>query len=241
MIYNPYPKVELPFGKDNKWFVYLFNSIFRVDRSFIVYDIEDVDEVGASKVIGTKSHLERVFAYELYRQWMNLLDEQGVRNLIVNGEVRKILKEQFDNGENSNSGIDDKDVFPDLVLHQSQGSDNLQIMVCEIKREEGLDSTGNNLFADLHKLSCYINDDIFWKKPFPYGVFILEGKDANLNKLKIKSGTRTKFKEKDISIEEFKNNEQIKKIVCLSYDGINLNYKTLDKLIDTIIVDEINN
>ncbi len=30
MIYNPYPQIELPFGKDNKWFVLLFGSIIRI-------------------------------------------------------------------------------------------------------------------------------------------------------------------------------------------------------------------
>ena len=39
MKYNPYPEIKLPFGKDNRWFAYLFDSILRVDSSFIAYTI----------------------------------------------------------------------------------------------------------------------------------------------------------------------------------------------------------
>jgi hypothetical protein len=234
MIYNPYPEVELPFGKDNKWFVYLFDSIVRVDESFIVYDIEDVDKVDAPKVIETKSHLERVFAYELYRQWMNHLEEKGVRNLVVNGEVGKYLKDEFEK-ESKDDDKRSRDNFPDLVLHKSQGNDEKQIMVCEIKREEVNDS---DLLLDLFKLSCYTSEKIFWKEPFKYGVFIFEGKEASLSKLRIKPYTTTKFKGKEVSIEEYKNNEFFKKnfsnIICVSYDGTNLEYVQLDKVIDKI-------
>lgn len=234
MLYNPYPSIDLPFGIDNKWLIYLFDSIISVDQSFIVYDLEDVDKVGDSKVIGIRDHLERVFAYELYRQWMNHLEEQGVRDLVVNGEVGKYLKEEFEQ-DLKESDKNGRDNFPDLVLHTSQGNDGNQIMVCEIKREEVNDS---DLFLDLYKLSCYTSEKIFWKKPFKYGVFILEGKGASLSQLKIKPNTKTKFKGKEVSIGEYKNNEVFKKkfsqIICVSYDGTNLEYDRLDKLIDKI-------
>ena len=234
MTNNPYSEIELPFGKDNKWFVYLFDSIIKVDQSFIVYDIEDVDEVGASKVIGTKAHLERVFAYELYRQWMNHLEKQGVRNLVVNGEIGKCLKEDFEK-DMKDSEKNGRDNFPDLVLHESQGNDEKQIMVCEIKREGVNDS---DFLLDLYKLNCYTSEKIFWKEPFIYGVFILEGKGASLSKLKIKPNTKTKFKGKEVSIGEYKNNEDFKKkfsqIICVSYDGMNLEYDQLNKLINKI-------
>jgi len=232
MNYYPYPHLELPFGEDNKWFVFLFDSILRVDQSFIKYDIEDVDKVGASKVVGTNAHLERVFAYELYRQWMNYLEERGVRNLVVNGEIGKYLKDEFarNSEQDSKKG---RDNFPDLVLHKSQGNDDNQIMVCEIKRENVNDG---DLLLDLYKLSCYLSEQIFWKKPFKYGVFILEGKSASLSKLKIKPGTTTQFKGREITVEEFKNKDEFKfqNIVCVSYDGTKLSYGILDKYIDSI-------
>lgn len=237
MIYNPFPQIELSFGKDNKWFVFLFESILRVDKSFIEYKIKDVNKIDAPQKVGAQAHLERVFAYELYRQWMNYLEEHGVKNLVINGEIGKALKEEFEADEN-NKEKKQRDNFPDLVLHKSQGNDEKQIMVCEIKRE-GV--SNSDLLLDLYKLSCYTSEKIFWKKPFKYGIFILEGKNASLNKMKIKTGTTTKFKGKEISIEEYKNNERFKQkfsdILCLSYDGVNLNYDSLNNLIDNIIVD----
>lgn len=230
MIYNPYPSIELPFGNDNKWFVYLFESLTRVDISFLEYEIQDVDEINAPKAIGAQAHLERVFAYELYRQWMNYLEEQEVRNLVVNGEIGKCLKDDLVRGLK----VDKKkgrDIFPDLVLHRSQGSDNQQLMVCEIKREKVNDG---DLFLDLLKLSCYINEKMFWKKPFSYGVFILVGKNASLSKIRIKPRSKTTFKGNSISIEDFKNDENFKQhfsnIVCVSYNGKNIEYNTLENL-----------
>lgn len=238
MIYNPYPQVELPFGKDNKWFVFLFNSINRVDQSFIKYNIEDVDHVGASKVIGTKAHLERVFAYELYRQWMNYLEKNGIRNLVVNGEIGKYIKDEFAKDLEYN-GKKERDNFPDLVLHKSQGNDEKQIMVCEIKREGVKDG---DLLLDLYKLSCYTSEKIFWKKPFNYGVFILEGNNASLKQLKIKKGTTVRFKDNITSIEEWMENEKFKKnfskIICVSYNGIKLEYDQLNNLIGGLIKED---
>jgi len=229
MLYNPYPSINLPFGKDNKWFVYLFESIHRVDLSFIKYKLK-FEDGQCPESEEYKAHLERVFAYELYRQWMNLLEKHGVRNLVLNAEICKYLKNSL------NEERKGKDNYPDLVLHKSQDSDEAQLIVCEIKREEGL--TDENLLGDLYKLSCYINKDKFWKKPFEYGVFIIEGIDVSLNKLKIKQGTTTQFKGEEITIEEYKNNESFKKkfsqIICVSYDGTNLEYDLLDKLIDKI-------
>lgn len=235
MIYNPYSQIKLPFGKDNKWFVYLFDSMMKVNKSFIEYEI-NVTEGGEFKTVDTKAHLERVFAYELYRQWMNHLEKQGVRNLIVNGEIGKYLKGKFEKQQEEQNG---RDNYPDLVFHQAQGNDYQQIMVCEIKRKEGLGSNGEGFFSDLYKLSCYTNDKIFWKKEFDYGVFILEGKAAKLSDLKIKYDLTTKFKDREINIEDYRQDESFQKkfpkIVCIAYDGCNLEYNTLDKLIDGMI------
>jgi hypothetical protein len=234
MFYNPYPKVELPYGKDNKWFLFLFESIINVDKSFIEYEIEDVDKVDGPKIIGAQAHLERVFAYELYRQWMNFLEAHEIRDLVINGEIGKYLKSEFEK-DLKDSDIKGRDCFPDMVLHKSQGNDEKQILVCEIKRK---DVNDDDLLHDLYKLSCYTNERIFWKKPFEYGVFIFEGSNASLSELKIKPNTKTKFKGKEVTIEKFKDDNDFKnkfsKIVCVSYDGINLEYERLDKLIDII-------
>lgn len=236
MIYNPYPLIDLPFGKDNKWFVYLFESIMKVDKSFIEYNVI-IKEGGTLTTADTEAHLERVFAYELYRQWMNLLEKEGVRNLVVNGEIGKYLKSEFERCQEDANKYG-KDNYPDLVLHQSQGNDFCQKMVCEIKRKDGIGSNGEGLLGDLFKLSCYTDQSIFWKKEFDYGVFILEGANAKLIDLKIKPGTTTEFKNDRKSVEDYIQNTDFKKkfknIVCIAYDGTNLEYETLDKLIDKI-------
>ncbi len=236
MKYNPYPEINLPFGKDNRWFAYLFDSILRVDSSFIEYTIK-VKEGGELCTSDTIAHLERVFAYELYRQWMNCLENNGVKNLVVNGEVGKYLKNELEKCEpNDKKG---KDNYPDLVLHKSQGSDEQQIMICEIKRIGANDS---ELLRDLYKLSCYLNEKVFWKKTFDFGVFILEGNKASLDDIKIKPGTTAIFKDKEISIESYlkdgKKEGKFARILCVSYDGININYETLENLADSIIKDK---
>ena len=87
-------------------------------------------------------------------------------------------------------------------------------------------------------MSCYTDQSIFWKKEFDYGVFILEGANAKLIDLKIKPGTTTEFKNDRKSVEDYIQNTDFKKkfknIVCIAYDGTNLEYETLDKLIGKI-------
>ena len=234
--YNPYPSIKLDFGKDNKWFYYLFEAIIRVDSSFIMYEMADSYNVGADKEETVSDHLERVFAYELYRQWANLLEEHGVKNLVINGEIGKCLKKDYLDDQTV-SEIHIKDVFPDLVLHHSQGDDNNQLIICEIKRTKSLG--GKDIFDDLLKLSCYMNSVLFWKKPFEYGVFIIAGKDASLNQIKITEGTTSSFVNYHKTIEEYKSDKEFKKkfnrIVCIAYNGITIEYQTLDKLLKTII------
>jgi hypothetical protein len=210
--------------------------MLRVDSSFIEYTVK-VKEGGELDNSDTIAHLERVFAYELYRQWMNCLENNGVKNLVVNGEVGKYIKSELEACElNDKKG---KDNYPDLVLHKSQGSDEQQIMICEIKR---LGANDSDLLRDLYKLNCYLNKEVFWKKPFDYGVFILEGKKASLDDLKIKPGTTAQFKDEMISIESYLKDDKMKgkfsRILCVSYDGIDINYETLDNLVDSIIKDK---
>ena len=109
----------------------------------------------------------------------------------------------------------------------------------EIKRKGANDS---DLLRDLYKLNCFLNEEVFWKKTFDYGVFILEGKKASLDDLKIKPGTTAQFKDKEISIDSYLEDEKKKgkfpRILCVSYDGININYETLDNLANSIIKDK---
>ena len=231
--YNPYPSVKLNYGKDNKWFNVLFEAINRVDSSYIEYELADIDNVNATGVVNTFEHVERVFAYELYRQWANILEQNGIKNIVLNGEIGKCLKDEISKIPEYSR----KNVFPDLVLHQSQSGEGNQLMICEIKRTKDLD--GEKIFEDLHKISCYLDREIFWKEPFKYGVFIIMGKDAHLSMIKIEENTVSCFIEGQKSIEDYKKDKKFKKkfkdIVCISYNGITIEYQTLDILFKDII------
>ena len=234
MIYNPYPQVDLPFGKDNKYFKILFDAIMKVDESFVRY----TNKLGNKKKERTE-HLERVFAYELYRQWFNLLDAENIKSLILNAEVHKNLDKDID--YENNNVTEQLSVYPDMVLHHSQGDCANQKMICEIKRKEGLNYS--KILADLYKLNLYMENIVVKNgKAFDYGVFILEGDKMAFLKKCLKKKTTTKIMRNDISIDSFKNNEdddnennQFKyhsnHIVCIAYDGTTLEYDTLANIL----------
>ena len=238
MLYNPFPSIELGYGEDNKWFYILFEAIMRVDSSFIEYNVliknknNDATKYKRAK-LDAEEHIERVFAYELYRQWANILEQYGIKNLALNGEIEKEIRNYiYDNVENPNDPKT-RDVYPDLVLHHSQGKDNMQLIVCEIKRSKGINSP--KIFEDLHKLSCYLSRKIFWKKEFKYGVFIIAGKEASLEKIKMRKDTKSHFMRNEISFEDYKKDknfkQKFKNIVCISYNGKTLEYDTLDNIL----------
>lgn len=234
-VYNPYPSIKLDYGEDNKWFYLLFEAILRVDISFITYKInveywEDTVEYKRAEN-DANNHMERVFAYEQYRQWANLMDQYGIKNLVLNGEIEKIVRSEIYSKKTKNSS---KEVFPDLVLHHSHEDNKKQLMVCEIKRSRNL--TGKKIFEDLHKLSCYLCEKIFWKNSFDYGFFIIVGKDSSLEKIaNISGNTKSSFID-EYTFKKYKENKDFQKkfknIVCASYNGNSLEYETLDQLLN---------
>ena len=123
MIYNPYPRVDLPFGNDNKYFQWLFEALLKVKKRYLTYDVE----FSSTSVDIKKEHLERVFAYELYHQWSVILDQQKDNDLILNAEIDKNINEtiiEMNKSDNDDSSESLRvNVYPDLVLHQSQGKD----------------------------------------------------------------------------------------------------------------------
>lgn len=62
----------------------LFESILSVEGKYLLYK---------DKATGKEQkHLERVFAYELYRQWANRIQIKRKDYLIINGEIGKAPK-----------------------------------------------------------------------------------------------------------------------------------------------------
>jgi hypothetical protein len=90
---------------------------------------------------GTEGYQERVFAYELYHQLRNHFSA----NWYVNGEFRKGLSMVPRIGS-------DRQVIPDIVIHQSNTIDR-NLLVVEIKTNRN--TSPQNLLDDLRKLEMY--------------------------------------------------------------------------------------
>ncbi len=246
MIYNPFPQVELPFGKDNKYFLDLFDSISQVDRKYVEYKVECHDNR-----YGYAKHLERVFAYELYRHWSNKITSLG--SLILNAEINKVIEVNKiltfvdDDTESQEPQMVETVLYPDMVLHHSQGDDTAQILTCEIKRDICL--SGSLLLGDIYKLCCYMTQDFFkeGKKPFKYGVFVVVGDSCMsdvFKRLKVNSKIKTNDGNDTYSFSSFIKDEKMSpsfgRIVCVVYDGSVLEYDAFDNLIKNISFDDQN-
>lgn len=152
---------------------------------------------------------ERTFAYELYRQWQDLI-EVGHNNLVINAEIEKKcgteqkfvakLEEIFGL---TKEGKPHRFFYPDLVCHNSQYTSDKPEVICEIKTKKGIeDKDHTKILHDFKKLSAYMTDGVLLYNPFKIGVFILVGG----------SFSDIKFKSEDF-IENKKDN-----IFCLLYN-----------------------
>lgn len=241
MLYKRFQDIIFSKGKPSiryrKYFNGLFQAIAQVNIMYLVFDIKN-----AEKDIIHQYHKERVFAYELYRQWANILKEECDKRIVLNAELDKIVKgTKIDFKENNDkkkrTGLH---LFPDIVLHGGQGSKHRQIIICEIKKAIDPTISGSKILADLYKLSCYLDEQKFScgdVKPFKYGVFIiLNGNLKSIGEKIIKSyiwvsSQKYTFKKfKDEMGSHFNN------IICVSYDGNTLYYETLSTILSQINV-----
>lgn len=224
--------VGLPFGKDNKYFELLFDALLDVRDSYVRYSIGDGEKI---------DHLERVFAYELYRQWGNRIDHFFEYKLILNAELEKVIDENISVEQEAKSDLNTITIervtkYPDMVLHSSQENDKNQVMICEIKRGEKLQNS--YILADMYKLCCYMDEKKFCtnKNPFRYGVFIwINGDVSNLsNILSERKFHINKRMEKEISCFEKEGLcKHFSNIVCIDYDGKELRYGTAEELLSS--------
>ena len=80
------------FAKDDEKCVLHFNWLFRaislVNKKYIDYTVYN------GKKKEKRFHKERVFAYELYRQWANILENECDEPLVLNAELDKIIEEK---------------------------------------------------------------------------------------------------------------------------------------------------
>lgn len=151
-----------------------FDALKSVKKQYLVYEIEDMrrDEEAEKQY---EEHVERVFAYELYRQWANRLGDDT--EYILNAEIGKNhvhcvegYNKPYDEEDHWSNYIGTESIYPDLVLHKGQGKSGHKI-VCEIKRGKSLDS--KKILTDLKKLMYMTNKNFFSKLPYEYGILVI--------------------------------------------------------------------
>lgn len=193
-----------------KAFCTLFDAILNVKQSYLGF-VEPEKKV-------LSSHLERVFAYELYHQWSMFLKREKLfskEKFILNAEISK----NTDYFGSMNDGIK----FPDMVLHHSHSDNQNQGVVCEIKRKEGLNN--KSFQDDIIKLGYFLQDETHYR--FALGVFILVGE--NIDKIYNKVAY---FKKSIIGFRNTKKTSDIqKRIVCIAYNGQVLEFTNLYHMI----------
>lgn len=185
---------QLRDGRRNNQFCIddLLYALKHVDGRYVHWQMLDPEheevnnsEISESNKLYDKekiAYCERVFAYELYHQYRNLMcDNKRYVNYIFNGEQLKddgFYKDLF-------KRIKKNQIIPDLILHNDLGSIKRdgQIMYIEIKTIKN-----PNVFLDLEKLSQLAKSEL----NFYYYIFIYV--DATIDDLVQKL---TNLKKKD--------------------------------------------
>ena len=188
----------------------LFDAILNVKKSYLEFE-EPEKKVWVS-------HLERVFAYELYHQWSRILKREklyGKDKYVLNAEVNKNM---------NYFGYTDEGVkYPDVVLHQSQGNNKSQGIICEIKRNEYFNN--KSFREDIEKLEHFVQEDT--KYGFAFGVFILVGNCIDDIYKKIFASKKGLFGLRNTTGTIISQ----KKIVCIAYDGQGMSFSNLYNMI----------
>lgn len=182
------------------------------------------------------SHVERVFAYELYHQWSLLIKDKV---WTLNGEAGKYL-DWFYNKRNEKLK---NQIFPDLVQYKKgDNREDSHMIVTEIKRYKNV---ANDLRKDILKIydfTCstenYVNNTR-WFSPYNCGIFLVVGGDYSLiqKNLDVKEYGRNKSWKLFHQIPS----EETKKIICaiceVKEDNIHVSYQSLFNIVE----DKLNN
>lgn len=158
-----------------------FRALNKVDKSYVNSSIPKLGKPAEELV-------ERVFAYELYRQWANLLEEER-SEFILNGEIRKIESRILRNPKNRTK-------YPDLVLHKGQWESEGNEIVCEIKRQSSINKI-DNIVNDIEKLKFFINPrmkKVSYTSPYSLGILLVYGSEDNSSIFETIEKHKVKFK-----------------------------------------------
>lgn len=196
-----------------KYFDLLYKATKEIPESYI-YSIN----IHKKRVI---PQLERVFAYELYHRWStyaNIGDNNEVdcnNKVVINAEPSKNIISNIHGKRKL------KLVEPDLVLHGGQNNYENQLIVCEIKRSEGI--TTDKIMNDLVKFLFFFDKDNFSGHPYEMAVFILIKSTINrlynlLSEENISKWLESKKRqERNRSFQQLEENKE--KIMCIVKDS----------------------
>lgn len=203
----------------------LIHAVFQVSPE-LVSNSKHISNVSELKYMN-----ERSFAYELYRQWQDVVDENE-EGLVVNAEVAKRYEDEKFLGKLieifrlTKGGKPHRCFYPDLVLHHSQYNSEKQEIICEIKTMDGIDDKDNSrLGQDLKKLAAYMTENILLYHPFKVGVFILVGGDISEIASRYESDNLVDKKKNEIycityNVKQIEDNIYIPDVVCMSLNEI---------------------
>lgn len=205
-----------------------FQAISQVNESYLEYNLDEISSKDKESQNNQESlkelYLERTFAYELYRQWQNLLC-LSKSNLRVDAEIGKKIGNAGNLEELRTLKCESKE--PDLVLHKSQGYMGDHIIACEIKRNFQLDKT--KIGNDIKKLCKYMSPKIWGEHPYRYGVCIVVNQSFEWLKKELQ-----KLKEEKHFMSEI-NSINHSHLLCLTYDKNcigSIEYDTLNNILE---------
>lgn len=163
---------------------------------------------------------ERVFAYELYRIWANLIIRKR-SEYILNGEPSKFQSDFYIENSSKNSRRKSDVKYPDLVLHKGQNSDDGNNIVCEIKRSS---NTGNNnLKSDIKKLDAFTN----YEHPYHWGILLVYGKNFHRDYKSIYEVIKHEY---STFFSKYEKNNKILIVSCVYSDNGRHDEKRLPKI-----------
>lgn len=171
--------------------------------------------------------LERTFAYELYRQWLNLLEKEK-SPLTINAEVTKEIS-LMPNEDVFTKFFDGSTNFPDIILHKSHDTLKDNTFVCEIKRHEKM--IFDDVACDISKLCAFLSHRIWEGNPYKYGFFIVIR--DNLYKIKeVLDDSGNKNENRFYNELRIYKQDLFKRIVCISYNDYTITYDSLFNVLE---------
>lgn len=136
---------------------------------------------------------ERCFAYELYRQWANLLELYNFANNLIKPECKYYINGEIPKAIHYTDKTNQKSKYPDLVFHKGQWESNPedQVLICEIKRYNSeREPKDSDILKDLKKLKIALTnlkDNKGKQVPYKRACFIFANADKTIMIKRIKA------------------------------------------------------